>query len=448
MIVAVVGVLTGLVMVWRARGARRIDDHPICGRCRFDLVDLAEGGTRCPECGGSLEARNAVRYGNRRLSTRLLLAGSIVALASLGLGGGYAWNRGRTLTAQQWMPEWMLVRAIRRGNTPAIIPELDELRNRLKDRTLSREASTAAARRLLEIQQDPNAGWSPIMGDYLDEAWSVGRLSAEDRATYILNGLAMQVWARPIARRGSRLPVRIDVWQSRLGTHTGGFDLDYRMVGGAVGGVPIDPAPSGAWNEWSPDNLVTAGEVKCEPGTVEVSMEWVFESGPRGSPKLSRTVRSTQKILIVRPGEPLVTQRHERATRRAILAAFAPPQTITLSAADPLFGLTPDTSKLPYPLAVEVWVRDPADPTGKRKWHIGSTTLHPAPTVMQAGIRSIVDPVELSKIDVDAVEVLLVPSPDLAADDWTIVETYGDEIVLKGVRVKGLPREKSPNHTP
>lgn len=41
----------GLALFWRGWRGRRIDNHPWCRKCRFDLKGLWPGAARCPECG-------------------------------------------------------------------------------------------------------------------------------------------------------------------------------------------------------------------------------------------------------------------------------------------------------------------------------------------------------------------------------------------------------------
>lgn len=447
---AIVGASLGALIVWRSRRGRAIDDHPVCARCRFDLIHLAVGAKKCPECGYSLERRNSIQHGNRRLAVPMLVIGILIGAACIGVGGGYGWNHARTMTPEQWLPESVLLHALRQYKAATPLPELDELRNRLKSGTLSRKTTAVVAKHLLKVQADPNAWWLVQMGDFLDEAWHAGKLDAEDRSTFILNGIEVQVWARPIVHQAARLPLRVTLRRTRLGKHTSSFDLTYRMTSGALAGAAIDPAPQRAWKEWGSDELpLTAGEVASAVGIVEFASEWILETGPIGYPKSTRTIQSKQEILIVEPSAPLVLLRRDAAARRAIEAAFAPPQTVTLDLADPrfgfIFGLTPDTSKLRYPLAVEIWACDPSDPSRQRKWWLGTTTMHPAPNIAGAGMRTIVNNVDPKDIDLDTVDLILIPSLETAEKDWTIVEMFGDEIVLKGVSVN---RPTSPSPAP
>lgn len=60
--------IAGVVLLgWAWRG-RRVDDHPVCRKCRFDLYGLPEPEA-CPECGAALGGAGAVRIGNRRRHT-------------------------------------------------------------------------------------------------------------------------------------------------------------------------------------------------------------------------------------------------------------------------------------------------------------------------------------------------------------------------------------------
>src|SRR5215208_2333842 len=63
--------VTGLMMILARRG-RRIDDHPLCRKCGFDLFGLPGTSHNCPECGRDLRRRRATRIGHRQRHRPLL----------------------------------------------------------------------------------------------------------------------------------------------------------------------------------------------------------------------------------------------------------------------------------------------------------------------------------------------------------------------------------------
>ena len=87
-------VLIGMCLLAVGLRGRRVNDHPVCRRCKFDLVGLYPDAGRCPECGAPLSGR-AVRRGVRMY--RPLLAGTGGALCLLGVAIGGA---GLVVTAE------------------------------------------------------------------------------------------------------------------------------------------------------------------------------------------------------------------------------------------------------------------------------------------------------------------------------------------------------------
>lgn len=83
-LIPVASFLMTLLGIWLFKRARRkVDDHPICRECGFDLFGLPESSVRCPECGSDLAQRDAVRMGNSVASTRRRAAVALIALSSL-----------------------------------------------------------------------------------------------------------------------------------------------------------------------------------------------------------------------------------------------------------------------------------------------------------------------------------------------------------------------------
>ncbi len=61
--------LIGLILFIRCWRGKRIDDHPLCRRCRYDLIGTPEPRKTCPECGTDLTDSHALVIGSRKRIT-------------------------------------------------------------------------------------------------------------------------------------------------------------------------------------------------------------------------------------------------------------------------------------------------------------------------------------------------------------------------------------------
>src|SRR4051794_4758223 len=96
-------------LAYALRG-RRVDDHPICRGCGFDLFGKPDGSQRCAECGADLTHRRATRIGRRERRRGLArVAGSGVLLSVVALSG-MGWIQVRGVDMQRHKPVWWLAR--------------------------------------------------------------------------------------------------------------------------------------------------------------------------------------------------------------------------------------------------------------------------------------------------------------------------------------------------
>ncbi len=73
----------GIVLCFAGIRGRRIDDHPLCSRCGYDLIGHAQRPYHCPECGSDTTLPGGVTIGRRNLSRSRVLAGiSLIILSS------------------------------------------------------------------------------------------------------------------------------------------------------------------------------------------------------------------------------------------------------------------------------------------------------------------------------------------------------------------------------
>src|SRR5262245_40441147 len=72
--------IVGLVLLWLGWRGRRLDDHPWCRRCKFDLYGRWPSASVCPECGKELHRRRAVRIGQRRKRPIVIFVSALILI--------------------------------------------------------------------------------------------------------------------------------------------------------------------------------------------------------------------------------------------------------------------------------------------------------------------------------------------------------------------------------
>ena len=102
--VAAVGVV---LLVLGLRG-RRLNAHPHCRRCGFDLIGVTHRG-RCPECGADLATPRAIRSGARRRRALPVTVGGVLLLAAGLAGGALLWSAATNFNWNVVKPDWLLV---------------------------------------------------------------------------------------------------------------------------------------------------------------------------------------------------------------------------------------------------------------------------------------------------------------------------------------------------
>jgi hypothetical protein len=158
-------VLIGLVLFYLAMRGRRIDDHPVCRRCRFDLVGLPADANRCSECGADLKRRRAVRVGNRQRRWGWMLLGSLLILEN----GSWLSVQVRHMAADtdwnRYKPAWWLLSEARSGDSTAVA----RLVGKWEQGTLSKSQADELLRLMLAAQGDRKRTWLPQWGDTVEK---------------------------------------------------------------------------------------------------------------------------------------------------------------------------------------------------------------------------------------------------------------------------------------
>lgn len=121
--VALVTTIVGSLWLIRfgVRG-RRLDMHPICRRCGFDLIGLPPGVRVCTECGSDLNRRGATRLGNRAKRSWAIALGLLPLISCVVLVGGWTWMYFRAVDPMTVKPVWWLRWEARSARSPSQPP--------------------------------------------------------------------------------------------------------------------------------------------------------------------------------------------------------------------------------------------------------------------------------------------------------------------------------------
>jgi len=255
---------------------RRIDDHPLCRRCGFDLIGLPRESSTCSECGASLATASAIRTGHRARRSGLIWFAAFLFLPSLGWLGVLVYGSAADLQWVKYQPTWYVLREA--PNDPAA---LAELMDRLARRKLSAGQINAVVAKALQVQADRKNTWNRGWGDFVDLAQANGRVLDEHWLRYRSQALVMTMRARPEIARGDPLWVEVTLTGMRLG------------------------------NGWTPDviGIEASRDVSGHDCGASVTGGFTFRNGERGpltsgsllriDPDVSRKLKSGAQTLTV-----------------------------------------------------------------------------------------------------------------------------------------------------
>jgi len=230
--IPVAGVLAGLAVVLYliARRGRRVDDAPLCRKCRYDLlpergaeVGARGGGTeaarlalpmRCPECGLEVRTERDVRVGHRRALRSLFVASAVVGVAGLVLGvvalSPYMASGGM----QRLKPLWLLQREATTRQGPAAGAAATEIERRARAQKLSQQELAGLVGPLLAAHVGNPGAWQSSQDALVLLLRSQGLLDDEQWASYGVERTCFEAMPRARVRVGN--PLAISSW---LGAH-------------------------------------------------------------------------------------------------------------------------------------------------------------------------------------------------------------------------------------
>jgi hypothetical protein len=208
--------LGGVLLVALGIRGRRINDHPSCRRCGFDLLGVHPGGAACPECGSDLRRPRRVRRGVRERRPRVLAGGALLLLVALVIVCTGAWLMAAGPTLNAHKPLVVLALEGRHLDPTRSKAAADEVVNRINAGALSAGQMRLVVRTALDLQADVSRVWVPEWGDVVESVrFTSPAASDEDYARFQRQSVRVDVRVRDRVQVGGRLPVLVGVVEWR-----------------------------------------------------------------------------------------------------------------------------------------------------------------------------------------------------------------------------------------
>lgn len=183
------------ILVVGVRGAR-IDDHPICRKCRFDLFGLDIAYATCPECGTPVTL-DELRVGNVKRSPALIGVGVVLTVPGL-LGLAILVASPRALVNK--LPSDPLIWLATTSGDPTSV---GELATRMTNNSLARGQADRLVQDALRRQTEHRSRWNVDWGNIVDEAILRDWLSASEVEAYLRQATAIDMFLPIRANSGS-----------------------------------------------------------------------------------------------------------------------------------------------------------------------------------------------------------------------------------------------------
>ncbi|GEM_PF-5640894 len=184
LILVVAFTLIGVKALLHGLRGRRVDDHPACSACQFDLIGSWPNSKTCPECGADLKSAGAVQHGQRRRRPAVVGIGAAMLLVTAALMFLAAFDSRLSINWNALKTDGWLVRDLRSTEAQKAEGALQELVQRDADESLSSSNRTALLDHIFDsimpAYRTADVAWVPVV----ERAWCDGVLSVERRLVY------------------------------------------------------------------------------------------------------------------------------------------------------------------------------------------------------------------------------------------------------------------------
>lgn len=234
-ILLLAAMISGVALLWAGIRGRKLNDHPVCTWCSFDLEGVYPESVTCPECGAGLKRDNAVRIGVRKRLPGLVLLGVMLAAVPLAPIGAVAWALITGTNVDSYKPLGLLLWESHHSDPQRLDAIAGEIENRLLARKLDASQYQRVIDATLDMQGDTRRPWSEAWGDLIERAKLDGVLKPEQEERFHSQAAVVEVQTRPTVQAGAVVPARLKLKESRVGSTTS-LSCTVRVKGVSVDG--------------------------------------------------------------------------------------------------------------------------------------------------------------------------------------------------------------------
>lgn len=232
------GFVLGLILTLFGWRGKRVNNHPICRGCGFDLGGVLPDGITCPECGAGLKRSKAIRKGARQRRWVIVTVGAVLALIPILSGAvlGYAAITGTDLN--RYKPVGLLRWETQNVGSESADAAAAELARRYRDEEFDADAKASLVEFILDAQRDRTSYWSDAFGSVINAARAAGEVPEETYQEFLEDAAILEYKLRRQVGVGELIPVVADLAESRLGG-TGMTMGAYWVRRATIGGQPV-----------------------------------------------------------------------------------------------------------------------------------------------------------------------------------------------------------------
>ncbi len=218
LMILLIATVLGATLIYFGFRGRKINDHPVCAQCRFDLEGVYPECVTCPECGSGLKRERSVITGARKRMPAVAASGLILLISSLLPVGVAAYTALTGGDLNKIKPLGLILWEVRFSDAVRAEKLASEIMSRILAGALDAGQYQQVIRTTLDMQADRESRWSPAWGDFIERAKFDGVLTEDQEDQFLREAARFELVTRSVVRAGSKLPALIRVTDVRLGS--------------------------------------------------------------------------------------------------------------------------------------------------------------------------------------------------------------------------------------